>query len=131
MKSFRLVDWGSTSASCLPPEHAQSRIRETDREAIIRARRGQGLFKQRVMQIESRCRITGIDNSIHLVARHCKPWRDSTKEERLNGENGPLLTPSIDHLFDRGFIGFEDSGRLVISLVAHLPSLQRMGIGDR
>jgi putative restriction endonuclease len=39
-----------------------------------------------------------------------------------------LLTPSIDHLFDRGFIGFEDNGRLIISPVAHRPSLQRMGI---
>jgi putative restriction endonuclease len=39
-----------------------------------------------------------------------------------------LLTPSIDHLFDRGFIGFEDSGKLIISPVAHLPSLARMGI---
>jgi hypothetical protein len=65
---------------------------------------------------------------IHLVASHCKPWRDSTNEERLNGENGLLLTPSIDHLFDRGFIGFEDSGALIISPVAHRPSLQRMGI---
>jgi hypothetical protein len=52
------------------------------------------------------------------------------------GEAGPtfqsepavLLTPSIDHLFDRGFIGFEDSGRLIISPVAHRPSLQRMGV---
>ena len=43
-------------------------------------------------------------------------------------ENGLLLTPSIDHLFDRGFIGFEDSGRLIISPVAHRPSLARMGI---
>jgi putative restriction endonuclease len=83
------------------------------------------------MQIERRCRITGVDNPIHLVASHCKPWRDSTNEERLNGENGLLLTPSIDHLFDRGFIGFEDSGGLVISPVAHLPSLQRMGIETR
>lgn len=48
-----------------------------------------------------------------------------------NGENGLLLTPNIDHLFDRGFIGFEDSGRLVISQVAHLTSLQRMGIDTR
>jgi putative restriction endonuclease len=39
-----------------------------------------------------------------------------------------LLTPSIDHLFDRGFIGFEDNGTLIISPVAHRPSLQRMGI---
>jgi putative restriction endonuclease len=46
----------------------------------------------------------------------------------LNGENGLLLTPSIDHLFDRGFISFEDSGRLIIAPVAHTQSLQRMGV---
>jgi putative restriction endonuclease len=71
-------------------------VTETDREAIVRARVGQGLFKQRVMQIETSCRITGVDNLSHLVASHCKLWRDSTNEERLNGENGLLLTPSID-----------------------------------
>lgn len=107
---------------------ADSSVNETDREAIIRARRGQGLFKQRVMQIETRCRITGVERIDHLLASHCKPWRDSTNEERLIGENGLLLTPSIDHLFDRGFIGFEDSGDLIISPVAHKPSLQRMGV---
>ena len=32
----------------------------------------------------------------------------------------------IDRL--RGFLGFEDSGRLIISPVAHLPSLQKMGV---
>jgi hypothetical protein len=103
-------------------------IPETDRLAIIRARRGQGLFKERVGQIESKCRITGVENPVHIVASHCKPWRDSSNEERLNGENGLLLTPSIDHLFDRGFLGFEDNGRLIISPVAHRPSLERMGI---
>ncbi len=103
-------------------------ISTTDREAIIRARRGQGLFKQRVSEIESRCRITGVEHMTHLVASHCKPWRDSSNEERLDGENGLLLTPSIDHLFDRGFIGFEDAGELIISPVAHRLSLQRMGI---
>jgi len=46
-----------------------------------------------------------------VLATHCKPWRDSTNEGRLNGKNGLLLTPSIDHLFDRGFIRFEDSGK--------------------
>jgi putative restriction endonuclease len=103
-----------------------STIQETERQAIIRARNGQGLFKHRVSKIETRCRITGVENPAHLVASHCKPWRDS--KERLNGENGLLLTPSVDHLFDRGFIGFEDSGKLLISPVAHRPSLQRMGV---
>jgi putative restriction endonuclease len=105
-----------------------STVPETERLAIIRARNGQGLFKERVAKIETRCRITGVENPVHLIASHCKPWRDATNEERLNGENGLLLTPSTDHLFDRGFIGFEDNGKLIISPVAHIPSLQRMGI---
>lgn len=103
-------------------------IPETDRVAIVRARRGQGIFRDRVALIEKRCRITGVDNPTHLVASHCKPWRDANNEERLDGENGLLLTPSVDHLFDRGFIGFEDDGRLIVSPVAHRPSLLRMGI---
>ena len=103
-------------------------VRETEREAIIRARVGQGLFRERVGAIEKRCRVTGVENPVHLVASHCKPWRDANNEERLNGENGLLLTPSIDHLFDRGFIGFENNGQLIISPVAHRLSLERMGI---
>lgn len=92
------------------------------------ARRGQGLFKQRVMSHERSCRITGVDREEHLRASHCKPWRDSNNEERLDGENGLLLTPTIDHLFDRGFIGFENNGDLIISPVAHSESLSKMGI---
>lgn len=46
----------------------------------------------------------------------------------MNGENGLLLTPTIDHLFDRGFIGFENDGTLIVSPVAHRPSLQLMGV---
>ena len=103
---------------------ADQSVPETEKQTLIRARRGQGLFKERVSLIETRCRITLVENA----ASHCKPWRDSSNEERLDGENGLLLTPSIDHLFDRGFIGFEDSGTLIISPVAHKPSLARMGI---
>jgi putative restriction endonuclease len=107
---------------------SDSNISDTERVAIVRARIGQGLFKERVSAIESKCRITEVENPVHLVASHCKPWRDATNDERLDGENGLLLTPSIDHLFDRGFIGFESNGNLIISPVAHRPSLQRMGI---
>jgi hypothetical protein len=103
-------------------------IPETERQAIVRARIGQGLFKERVSTIEKRCRITGVENPVHLIASHCKPWRDSSNEERLNGENGLLLTPSIDRLFDRGFISFEGNGRLIVSPVADRPSLRKMGV---
>jgi len=120
-----LVEW---------EEHEMNRVRgeaelpETTRQAIVLARRGQGLFKQRVMQIEHACRITGVTREEHLRASHCKPWRDANNEERLDGENGLLLTPSADHLFDRGFIGFENNGDVLISPVAHRDSLARMGL---
>jgi hypothetical protein len=71
---------------------------------------GQGLFKERVSRIERACRITFVDNPTHLIASHIKPWRESTNEERLHEGNGLLLTPTVDHLFDRGFISFQDSG---------------------
>src|SRR5260370_794245 len=100
----------------------------TDREAIITAHRGQGFFKQRVMAIERFCRITRVDNPTPLRASHYKPWRDSTNDQRLDGENGLPLTPSIDHLFDRGFISFQDDGQLIVSPVAHASSLERMGV---
>lgn len=103
-------------------------ILETTRQALVLARRGQGLFKERVHRIERSCRITGVDQPEHLRASHCKPWRDSTNEERLDGENGLLLTPNADHLFDRGFIGFDDNGDVIVSPVVHRASLEKLGI---
>jgi putative restriction endonuclease len=72
--------------------------------------------------------VTGIDRSEHLRASHTKPWRDATDEERLDGENGFLLSPDVDHLFDRGFLSFEDSGKILVSPVADTASLDRMGL---
>lgn len=120
-----LVEWEEHELSQV---QADAALPETDRLDIVLARRGQGLFKTRVMRIEHACRITGVNREEHLRASHCKPWRDATNEERLDGENGLLLTPTIDHLFDRGFIAFADNGQVVVSPVAHRESLLRMGI---
>jgi hypothetical protein len=103
-------------------------IIQTEKEALIKARRGQGLFRQRVARIEHMCRITRVSNPEHLIASHIKPWRESDNQERLTEGNGLLLTPSIDHLFDRGFISFENNGELLVSPTAHKESLQKMGV---
>ena len=49
-----------------------------------------------------------------MKASHIKPWRDATDAERLDGANGLLLSPHIDHLFDEGYITFSSSQELVI-----------------
>ena len=55
-----------------------------------------------------------MDESKHLKASHIKPWRDATDTERLDGSNGLLLSPHIDHLFDGGYITFSTDQSLVI-----------------
>ena len=115
-------------------EHLRSTIEqsptipETEKQQLVLSRRGQGKFRDNVSRIETHCRITGVNRPEHLIASHCKPWRDSDNAERLDGENGLLLTPSIDHLFDRGFISFESNGELLVSPVAHEVSLRKMGV---
>ena len=103
-------------------------IPQTERTALIQARRGQGLFRDNVRSIEHACRITQVARMEHLVASHIQPWRDSSNEQRLDGENGLLLTPTVDHLFDKGFISFENTGQLIVSPVADPVSLKRMGV---
>lgn len=50
-----------------------------------------------------------------LIASHIKPWRDSSDEEKLDGNNGLLLAPHADFLFDRGYISFMDDGELLVA----------------
>jgi hypothetical protein len=105
-----------------------SELSKTEKEQVVKSRRGQGLFKARVASIETCCRVTKVSRPEHLIASHIKPWRVSGNRERLDGENGLLLTPSIDHLFDGGFISFKNSGELIVSGVADRTSLIKMGI---
>lgn len=115
-------------------EIEESRIREdiaipeTTREALIQARVGQGRFKKNVRETEQCCRVTLVKNAAFLIASHIKPWRACTNEERLDGANGLLLTPTVDYLFDKGYISFADDGSLLIAAAADRAALERMGI---
>jgi hypothetical protein len=82
---------------------------------MTKSRRGQGIFKANVRLIENHCRITGVSNIKHLRASHIKPWAASDNDEKLDGYNGLLLSPHVDHLFDRGFISFNDTGGILVS----------------
>ena len=87
----------------------------TERHVLAKARVGQGIYKEQVRRIEPSCRLTGLTEPNYLIASHMKPWRESNNTERLDGHNGLLLSPHVDHLFDRGLITFTNSGRVVAS----------------
>jgi hypothetical protein len=103
----------------------------TEKDSIIRARRGQGIYRRNVFRHEARCRITGVSNPDYLIASHIKPWRDCADgKERLDGENGLLLTPTMDHLFDRGLISVGRGGELWISPCADIDAINRVGLSQ-
>lgn len=103
-------------------------LKDTEREALVKSRRGQGIYRQLLMQIEKECRITHVDNPVYLIASHIKPWRHSDNHERLDGENGLFLCPNMDLLFDRGLISFENNGDVIVSPVADKLNLPKLGL---
>lgn len=108
----------------------QARHLEGDLEKIqlTKSRRGQGIFKANVRMIEDHCRVTGVTNMKHLRASHIKPWAKSDNHEKLDGANGLLLSPHVDHLFDQGFISFENKGNILVSKHLNKGVLDQWGI---
>jgi len=98
---------------------------QTERESVIKARIGQGVFRKQLLEMWDGCAVTGVKLPDLLRASHIKPWRDSSNPERTNRYNGLLLLPQYDHLFDKGFISFDDDGQLLRS-----PALDRIPISQ-
>ena len=63
-----------------------------------------------------------------LIASHIVPWSESNDIERLDADNGILLSPSADSLFDRHLISFTDQGELLLSKKLESIELQKLGI---
>ena len=105
-------------------------IHATESIALIQARRGQGKFKTNVGKIESKgCRITGVTDARLLMASHIKPWRlCETNDERLDGHNGLLFTPTFNVLFRQGYLSFENDGTVLLSEHFPLDQLKLVGL---
>ncbi|MED4676795.1 HNH endonuclease [Bacillus nitratireducens] len=90
-------------------------LEETERELIIKSRIGQSAFKKALLAIERKCRLCGVTDERFLIASHIKPWSQSNNQERLDVNNGLLLCPNHDALFDKGYISFDKDGSILIS----------------
>lgn len=78
--------------------------------SVVEARRGQGVFRSQLIELDRSCLVSGINNPSFLRASHIKPWKVSTNLERLDPHNGLLLSPHLDLLFDSGWITFDRNG---------------------
>lgn len=104
-------------------------LTETEKKQLTKARIGQGNFRDQLLEDwKGACAVTQCDEISVLTASHIKPWRDSNNKERLDKYNGLLLSPNIDRLFDKGFITFDDEGKIKISKSLSKKNIEKLGI---
>ena len=88
----------------------------TERQGLVTSRVGQGFYRHQIIQKwQAKCAISGIDALPILIASHIVRWSESNDQERLDDDNGILLSPLFDSLFDKHLISFTDDGLMLIS----------------
>jgi predicted restriction endonuclease len=97
---------------------------------LIDARKGQGKFRKQLMDdYGGKCVITGFKTKELLTASHIKPWKHCiTKHEKLDRNNGLLLSSNIDKLFDAFLISFDESSTIMISNKINKEDIKKLGI---
>lgn len=100
-----------------------SDLSETEKNALLKIRVGQGWFRQALIRRWGTCAVTQCKDHSMLIASHIKPWNQcTTRAERLSPDNGLLLSPNLDKAFDRGLISFGDSFKILLHPNLHLQS---------
>lgn len=88
----------------------------TERQGLVTSRVGQGAYRKSILyRWEFKCAITNYTKNEILIASHILPWKDSTNDQRLDVNNGILLSPTYDALFDQHLISFENNGKIILS----------------
>lgn len=101
----------------------------TERKGLVTSRVGQGAYRKSIMhRWEYQCAITNFNDPRILIASHIIPWKDSSDEQRLDVDNGILLSPTYDALFDKHLISFEDSGKIILSDEIESKAYNQIGV---
>lgn len=128
--STRSAFEAAAAANEVARESRRHPLPETERQALVDARIGQGKYRSDLMRIwGGRCALTGSSVQPALVASHILAWQDATNAQRLDPYNGLLLAAQVDKLFDRGLISFDGAGRLLRARSISLADLRSLGIG--
>ncbi|MBF6607883.1 MAG: HNH endonuclease [Flavobacterium sp.] len=102
---------------------------ETQKERFVNTRVGQGAYRKRIIhRWEYKCAVTGFDHLQVLVASHIIPWAESDDNQRIDVNNGILLSPTYDALFDRNLITFENSGKIILSDAVEMEAFNKIGV---
>lgn len=123
----RDVDYDDIAATTLQNTLNNNPGAGTDIEKIVKTRVSQGSFRRLLLLERHQCNLCNITTTSVLRASHIKEWSESSREERIDANNGLLLCANHDALFDRHQISFEpNTGDICIS--ASIDSEQRTAL---
>ena len=102
----------------------------TFKEQLVKARRGQGVFRSSVLLSKTECRVTSVSEAKHLRASHIKPRSGETRTIPRGStvQMVSLPSPHIDHLFDQGYISFSNHEELLVVPGVRASLLDKWGI---
>lgn len=101
----------------------------TERIGLVTSRVGQGAYRKSIIhRWEYKCAVTGFNNLNILIASHIVPWTESNDNERLDVNNGILLSPTYDALFDQHLISFENNGKIILSDTIEMQAFDKIGL---
>lgn len=87
------------------------------RDSMLKARRGQGKYRTALLRrFGGRCAVSGLAMHQVLRASHVLAWSlCKTEAQKIDPDNGLLLSADLDALFDRYLISFDRDGKLMCS----------------
>ena len=101
----------------------------TERSGLVTSRVGQGAYRKRIIhRWEYKCAVTNFNKLDILIASHIVPWSKATDHERLDVNNGLLLSPTYDALFDKHLITFDNKGKIQLSDKIEFSAYQKIGV---
>lgn len=106
----------------------KSLVCSLDKQVLTKMRINQSVFRDSLINRYSHCCLCDINNEDLLIASHIKPWAKSSDNEKLDVNNGLLLCPNHDKLFDKGYISFDNDGNILISEKLSDENLRAMNI---
>ena len=107
-----------TSAAKIVSDYRKrlQKIGKTEVERLGKARIGQDIFRKALLKEWEGCPLTKITDERLLRASHIKPWSQCASDlERLDPDNGLLLSSLWDAAFDAGLVTFSDDGKAMDS----------------
>jgi len=104
----------------------------TERYGLVTSRVGQGAYRKRIIhRWKYKCAVTHFNKLDILIASHIVPWSKSNDHERLDVNNGLLLSPTYDALFDKYLITFDNKGKIQLSDQIEFDAFKKIGVSGK